>query len=135
MVSTYKEPIEAWVDNFYGPTGVVAGTTSGLIRTMLVADIPANMVPVDMCISGLIAATWDISKQGCVRYIHKTMNYKSCKLLRKFGGYFAQSASKKLEHPIENCFIFFFLVKRKTYKFTITYRAPTIHCVGTNFAN
>lgn len=45
----------------------MAGTTSGLMRTMLVKDIPANIVPVDLCICGLIAALWDIAKQGRVR--------------------------------------------------------------------
>lgn len=76
VVSTYKEPLEAWIDNFYGPTGVVAGTVSGLVRTMLVADdIAANIIPVDTCIAGVIAAAWDVGERGKIRYLLLNSNW------------------------------------------------------------
>jgi hypothetical protein len=34
VTSTYREPVIGWIDNLYGPTGVVAGAGSGVLRTM-----------------------------------------------------------------------------------------------------
>lgn len=46
----------------YGPTGVVYGVGTGVLRTMHCdRDIIANIVPVDMTVNALIAATWDVA--------------------------------------------------------------------------
>lgn len=48
----------------YGPTGVVAGIGVGVIHTIHTDnDMNTNMVPADLCINGIIAAAWDISKR------------------------------------------------------------------------
>lgn len=64
VVSTYTEPMEGWIDNLYGPTGVVAGAGMGILRT-LHADPKsiANIVPVDMCVSALICSAWDVASR------------------------------------------------------------------------
>lgn len=53
-----------WIDNMYGPTGMLIGVAAGLIRVFHVhKDNNAEIVPVDMCVNSLLAAAWDISKQ------------------------------------------------------------------------
>ncbi|XP_060533075.1 fatty acyl-CoA reductase wat-like [Cylas formicarius] len=61
VVSTYKEPIEAWISNLYGPTGVCAGAGTGVLRTLHCdPHANANLVPVDMCVNSLIASAWEV---------------------------------------------------------------------------
>ncbi|VEN48883.1 unnamed protein product [Callosobruchus maculatus] len=63
VISTYREPVPGWINNLYGPTGIVAATMSGVLRVMSVnIDCKADMVPVDTCVAGLLAAAWDT---GC----------------------------------------------------------------------
>lgn len=50
-----------WIDNLYGPTGVVAGVGTGVLRTLHCNKyINANIVPVDMSVNALITAAWDV---------------------------------------------------------------------------
>lgn len=64
VVSTYKEPLEAWIDNMYGPTGVAAGSGVGLLRTLHCnPNVNANLVPVDMCVNSLIASAWQVAEK------------------------------------------------------------------------
>ncbi|XP_023160221.1 fatty acyl-CoA reductase wat-like [Drosophila hydei] len=61
VISTYREPVSGWIDNFYGPTGAIAGAGTGLLRTLRCnPKAIANMVPVDLCVNSMIAASWDI---------------------------------------------------------------------------
>ncbi|CAH1977794.1 unnamed protein product [Acanthoscelides obtectus] len=63
VISTYREPVPGWINNLYGPTGIVAATMSGVLRVMSVdIDCKADMVPVDTCVAGLLASAWDT---GC----------------------------------------------------------------------
>lgn len=63
VTSSAKEPVVGWIDNLYGPTGVVAGAGTGILRTMHCdEDINANIVPVDYTVNALIASVWDIAK-------------------------------------------------------------------------
>lgn len=63
VIPTYKEPVQGWIDNMYGPIGVIAGIAGGIIR-VLYADkkLNAEVVPVDMCVNSLLATAWDISE-------------------------------------------------------------------------
>lgn len=62
VTSSAKEPLVGWIDNLYGPTGVVAGAGTGVLRTMHCNKrINANIVPVDFCVNALIAAAWDVN--------------------------------------------------------------------------
>lgn len=61
VISTAKEPVAGWINNVYGPTGVVAGTGLGLIHVLQCdKDKLADMVPVDMAINNIVAAAWDL---------------------------------------------------------------------------
>lgn len=53
-----------WIDNFYGPTGAIAGAGTGVIRTLRCnPSMQANMVPVDLCVNGIVACAWDVAKR------------------------------------------------------------------------
>ncbi|KAJ8916502.1 hypothetical protein NQ315_000144 [Exocentrus adspersus] len=68
VISTYKEPIEGWIDNLYGPTGVCAGSVSGVLRVMVGdTDNVADVVPADTCVAGLIASAWDVASRSTER--------------------------------------------------------------------
>lgn len=62
VISTYKEPQPAWINNLYGPTGVFIAAGLGLLR-ILHCDraVNANLVPVDMCVNSLIVAAKEVS--------------------------------------------------------------------------
>lgn len=63
-MSTAKEPVPGWIDNLYGPTGVIVGATSGVLRTVLGnPNANANIVPVDYTVNALIASAWDVANQ------------------------------------------------------------------------
>ncbi|XP_018318580.1 fatty acyl-CoA reductase wat [Agrilus planipennis] len=63
VISTYKEPIKAWINNMYGPTGVVMGAGIGLLHSLHCnPKVNANIVPVDMCVNALIASAWETNK-------------------------------------------------------------------------
>lgn len=73
VTSSVREPVVGWIDNLYGPTGVVAGVGTGVLRTMHCdRDITANIVPVDMTVNALITAAWDVATNNKIRY---TNNY------------------------------------------------------------
>ena len=64
MVSTYKEPIPGWINNFYGPTGVVAGAGIGLLRSLYCEpEYIADIIPADYVINNVIVASWDTAKR------------------------------------------------------------------------
>ncbi|KAJ8688432.1 hypothetical protein QAD02_024227 [Eretmocerus hayati] len=63
VISTYQEPIRGWIDNMYGPTGVVAGAGTGLLRSLHCdGTLKANVVPGDMTVNALIASAWDVAQ-------------------------------------------------------------------------
>ncbi|XP_066584285.1 fatty acyl-CoA reductase wat-like [Prorops nasuta] len=62
VISTYKEPLEGWIDNIYGPTGALAGGGAGLIRTMNVdKNCIAELIPADLTVNALIATAWNVA--------------------------------------------------------------------------
>ncbi|XP_035739081.1 fatty acyl-CoA reductase wat-like isoform X1 [Vespa mandarinia] len=62
VISTYREPIPGWIDNMYGPIGIVAGAGMGLIRSHHCdGSLKVNLVPGDLTINALIASAWDIA--------------------------------------------------------------------------
>lgn len=63
VISTAQEPVAGWINNVYGPTGVVTGAGLGLIHVLQCdSDRMADMVPVDMAINSIVAAAWDVAK-------------------------------------------------------------------------
>lgn len=62
VVATYKEPIQGWIDNMYGPTGIMVGVGTGLLRILyLTKENEAEVVPVDLCVNSLLASAWDVA--------------------------------------------------------------------------
>lgn len=61
VIPTYKEPLKGWIDNMYGPTGIVLGVAAGLLRVLYIhKENRAEIVPVDLCVNSLIASAYDI---------------------------------------------------------------------------
>ncbi|KAL1459877.1 hypothetical protein WDU94_011828 [Cyamophila willieti] len=60
VISTYKDPIPGWIDNLYGPTGLVTGVQAGVVRSIYCdPNIIADMVPVDLAVNALVCTTRD----------------------------------------------------------------------------
>ncbi|KAI5732692.1 hypothetical protein M8J76_003104 [Diaphorina citri] len=60
VISTWSDPIAGYIDNLYGPTGLVTGVQAGIIRCISNArHIKADMVPADYVVNALICCTWD----------------------------------------------------------------------------
>lgn len=69
VIPTYKEPVAGWIDNMYGPTGIIVGVGAGLLRVFYgKKENHAELVPVDMCVNGILASAFDISQN------YRTMN-------------------------------------------------------------
>ncbi|XP_068147838.1 fatty acyl-CoA reductase 1 [Drosophila tropicalis] len=59
------EPLEGWVDNLNGPTGLMIGCGKGVIRSVLVnQQNKAEVIPVDYAINGLIVIPYEFNKQA-----------------------------------------------------------------------
>ncbi|CAH1395740.1 unnamed protein product [Nezara viridula] len=65
VVGTAYEPLIGWTDNLYGPTGLVVGAGCGVIHSVY-GDVNgnANLVPVDMVVSAIIAAASKAIQRG-----------------------------------------------------------------------
>ncbi|XP_046837370.1 fatty acyl-CoA reductase wat-like [Vespa crabro] len=62
VISTYREPVQGWVDNMYGPIGITANILMGIMRIHHCdASMKVNLVPGDLTINGLIASAWGIA--------------------------------------------------------------------------
>lgn len=61
VLSSFGGPLKGWVDNWNGPTGIIAAAGKGLFRTMLCdPEKIADLVPVDMVINVMLVAAWKI---------------------------------------------------------------------------
>ncbi|OAD61911.1 hypothetical protein WN48_07108 [Eufriesea mexicana] len=59
VLSSFKEPVAGWVDNWNGPTGIIIAAGKGFFRSMLCyKDMIADLVPVDIVINLMICAAW-----------------------------------------------------------------------------
>ncbi|KAI4499642.1 hypothetical protein M0802_005212 [Mischocyttarus mexicanus] len=62
VASTYREPLQGWVNNLNGPMGIFAGVWKGLIRTHHCDRyVKVCLVPGDFTINALIVCAWDIA--------------------------------------------------------------------------
>lgn len=63
VVSTYEEPVRGWTDSMYGPTGIMIGTGTGVLRTMYMdVEKVADLVPVDLTVNAMLATAWYTAK-------------------------------------------------------------------------
>ncbi|XP_011870261.1 PREDICTED: putative fatty acyl-CoA reductase CG5065 isoform X2 [Vollenhovia emeryi] len=64
VLATANEPLVGWIDNIYGPLGIMVNMLLGHTRFHHCnSDLKADLVPVDFTINALIASAWDISNQ------------------------------------------------------------------------
>lgn len=60
MVSSLQHPFPGWIENLNGPSGIIAAAGKGLLHVFTVKESArADMLPVDIAIDTLIAATWE----------------------------------------------------------------------------
>lgn len=63
VIPTAKEPVVGWIDNMYGPTGIIVGVGAGLLRIFYgKKENHAELVPVDMVVNGILASAFDIAQ-------------------------------------------------------------------------
>lgn len=94
VLSSMNGPLPGWVDNWNGPTGIIAAAGKGVFRTMLCdPDKTADLVPVDMVINLMIAAAWRVG----------TMKSRDLQVYNCCTG---QRKPVKWKHFIELCFIY-----------------------------
>lgn len=59
VIPTLREPIPGWVDTLNGPMGVLAASGKGVMRSMMCrGENHAEVLPADICINAIIAATY-----------------------------------------------------------------------------
>ncbi|KAM3955475.1 fatty acyl-CoA reductase wat, partial [Aphomia sociella] len=64
VIGTAKEPLPGWIDNVYGPTGVVVGAAVGLLHVLNCdPKAIADLVPGDMVVNSCIATAWKTAKE------------------------------------------------------------------------
>ncbi|XP_063709209.1 fatty acyl-CoA reductase wat-like [Culicoides brevitarsis] len=62
VMPSYSDPVTGWTNSMYGPIGVLYGAAKGGVRVfMMNGQSPCEFVPVDMCVSAILACAWDIA--------------------------------------------------------------------------
>ncbi|CAL1678654.1 unnamed protein product [Lasius platythorax] len=61
VLSSLKDPIPGWIDNFNGPIGLGAATGKGLLKVACASnDTFNNNIPIDTVINTIILVTWKL---------------------------------------------------------------------------
>lgn len=59
ITNAMLEPLPGWIDSFNGPCGLTIACGIGIQRTMFFKEDPyVNMVPVDVCVNGIIVSAY-----------------------------------------------------------------------------
>lgn len=58
VISSQKEPIKGWTDNFNGTNGLVVCMGLGYLRSLNTPDVVLDLVPVDKVANLIIVAAW-----------------------------------------------------------------------------
>lgn len=59
VINTIDEPLVGWIDNLNGPSGMLVGVGTGIVRTdLLPLDNRINTIPADISIKALLLAAW-----------------------------------------------------------------------------
>ncbi|XP_068621769.1 putative fatty acyl-CoA reductase CG5065 [Battus philenor] len=77
VVSSLQHPFPGWIENLNGPSGIIAAAGKGVLHVFTVKESArADMLPVDIAIDTLIAATWEtaIEKSKEVRVYNCSTN-------------------------------------------------------------
>jgi fatty acyl-CoA reductase len=63
VISTVNEPVRGWIDNVYGPIGMIVGVGAGVLHTFQVdVNNVVDLVPVDMVVNALLCSAYKVSK-------------------------------------------------------------------------
>nr|XP_043067691.1 fatty acyl-CoA reductase wat-like isoform X1 [Drosophila bipectinata] len=63
ILPTYKEPLVGWIDNLYGPIGMMFGIAFGVLRvTSIDRKVLSSLVPVDYAGNAGLASIWQTAK-------------------------------------------------------------------------
>ncbi|XP_050422549.1 fatty acyl-CoA reductase wat-like [Adelges cooleyi] len=63
VISTYNEPVRGWIDNVYGPIGMIVGVGTGVLHTYQCnINNVVDMVPVDLTVNALICSAHKVGK-------------------------------------------------------------------------
>ncbi|KRT84051.1 hypothetical protein AMK59_2059, partial [Oryctes borbonicus] len=62
IIATSQEPYAGWIENLYGPSGLLVAVNLGLARSTL-ADpkLTVDVIPADYVVNLSIAASWNIA--------------------------------------------------------------------------
>ncbi|KAM8703105.1 hypothetical protein ACLKA7_005437 [Drosophila subpalustris] len=110
IVTSYKEPVEGWIDNVYGPTILLYGTALGYLRiTPLNTNANANVLPVDYCVNLLLALAYRTAEESANRKLEgisapppTIYNYvPSKKNMLTWGGFVGKTAALANVFPFE----------------------------------
>ena len=70
MISSWKEPVPGWIDNFNGPIGMIIAGGKGVVRTSLCnPDAVPDYMAVDVAIKGMIVAAWAMGAPRSLRQV------------------------------------------------------------------
>lgn len=79
MTASYKEPVPGWIDNTYGPTGLMIGADKGVIRSMLCNADKTDLIPCDMAVNATIALAWQVGMEKSTKpiFLNATANQEN----------------------------------------------------------
>lgn len=73
VIPIWKEPLPGWCNNLQGPMGLFVGAGKGIIRSMYMdSKSYADMIPADVCVNGMLCATWNYATTKSQRYFNLT---------------------------------------------------------------
>ncbi|KAL5289055.1 hypothetical protein ACFFRR_009324 [Megaselia abdita] len=103
VTASLNEPFTGWIDNYNGPTGLIAAVGKGLFRTMMCKkDVIADMVPVDIVINLMITAAWRTANHKSDQHtIYNCCTGKNHPIA--WGQFVDYTMTSVRQHPLEAC--------------------------------
>jgi fatty acyl-CoA reductase len=100
--ASWQEPMAGWVDNFNGPTGLLAAIGKGVLRSMNGDfNATADIIPVDLAINLMITTAWYTALERPNNI--KVYNCATGQLNRLSWGQVERASYKYfMKHPVEN---------------------------------
>lgn len=73
VISSAKEPVTGWIDNFNGPIGLLVGGAKGILRVVYIDPFTtADFMAVDVAIKCMLITAW---QRGINTYVTKSMSF------------------------------------------------------------
>ncbi|GLH09065.1 Putative fatty acyl-CoA reductase CG5065 [Gryllus bimaculatus] len=65
VVATARDPFPGWIDNFYGPMGLMVGFLKGVVHTCYAdPDCYIDYVPCDIVAKGIVMCSCEVARKG-----------------------------------------------------------------------